>query len=129
MNIYGVTPGEGDFMSVGAHLQEQIDLIFGPSRTQSVCFGMSAAGSDVLGFAEDSRPSAQLCHIDVSKTLFPFSSRALAFVCGQPDGSLLEAVASALELEKMPSVQETIDNGRGSSVIAQKLSPVLQRSI
>ena len=78
---------------------------------------------------QDPRPSAQLCHIDVSKTVFPFSSRAFAFVCGQSDGGLLEAVASALELEKMPSVHETIDNGRGSSVVAQKLSPVLQWSI
>jgi hypothetical protein len=33
------------------------------------------------------------------------------FVCSQPYGRLLEAVASALELEQMASVEETIDNG------------------
>jgi hypothetical protein len=77
----------------------------------------------------DKMPYAQLFHIDVSKTVFLFSSRAFAFVCGQPDGRLLEAVASALELEQMASVEETIHDGRGSGVVAQQFPPILQWSV
>ena len=87
-------------------------------------FDISAAGCD-LGGLSDKMPYAQPFHIDVSKTVFLFSSRAFPFVCGQPDGRLLEAVASALELEQMPTMEEAIHDGRGSGVVAQQLSPVL----
>ena len=98
-------------------------------------FDISAAGCDLGGlsdkmpYAQSFHPYAQSFHIDVSKTVFLFSSRAFAFVCGQPDGRLLEAVASALELEQMASVEETIHDGRGSGVVAQQFPPILEWSV
>ena len=65
-------------------------------------------------------------HIYASKPVFPFSSRAFAFVLGQPEGGLLEAVASAFKLQQVSPMKETVHNSGGSGVVAQQLAPIFQ---
>jgi hypothetical protein len=87
---------------------------------------MPAACFDMRGLAGSKGRSLCFGHIYDSKKDSPLSSRSFPFLLGQPDGRLLEAVASAFKLQQVSPMKETIHDGGGSGVVAQQLAPIFQ---
>jgi hypothetical protein len=89
VNISGVRPGKGDFISVGARLCEQIDQIVDPYRAQSVFGAMSATCLEVRELAGSKAIRSALSYRCLKNSFSFFNTERLClFAANLMDASL-----------------------------------------